>query len=446
MYSKEDILRVLDEQQVQFLVLWFTDITGIVKSVTIPASRAAQIIDNGMSFDGSSIEGFARVAESDMALRPDLNTFAILPWESAEASTARLICDVYTPYGDAFIGDPRAALQRVLKSAAELGYSFKCGVELEFFLFNSEREKPVLPLRPHDEASYFDLSNDFTHGIRRAMITTLSDLSIQVDSAHHEIGSGQHEIDLDYNDALTCADQVLTARVALRTIAQRKGMYCTFMPRPSADLPGSGMHTHQSLHDLDSGLNVFADPEQDRGLSETARFFLAGQLAHAPAMCALLAPLVNSYKRLGVSFEAPRYIAWGHVNRGGAAVIRVPHINRGHEEHTRLEIRCPDPSANPYLAFAVMLAAGLDGIEQRMPLQDALEESLLERDRRQKRAIPFLPTSLDEALEALRQDDVIQGALGPYITDRYLAAKQQELEDYHQQVTAWELERYLTRF
>lgn len=446
MYSKADVMRAFEEQQVRFVVLWFTDITGIVKSVTIPASRAQRIIENGMSFDGSSIEGFARVAESDMVLKPDLNTFAILPWEAPEARTARLICNVYTPSGEPFIGDPRTVLQKMLKRATDLGFSFKTGVELEFFLFQSEREKPVFPLRPHDEASYFDLSNDFTYGIRRAMIDTLSDLDIQVDSAHHEIGFGQHEIDLDYADALTCADQVLTARVALRTVAQRKGMYCTFMPRPQADLPGSGMHTHQSLHDIQSGENVFADPEREYGLSETARYFLAGQLAHARGMCAVLAPLVNSYKRLGVSFEAPVYVAWGHVNRAGAAVIRVPHIASGREEHTRLEIRCPDPSTNPYLALTVMLAAGLDGIEQRMSLQDAVEESLLGRERRSRRVLPTLPLSLGEAVDALSQDDVILGALGTYVSDRYLAAKRQELEDYNRQVTAWELDRYLTRF
>lgn len=446
MYSKNDVLQALEEHQVHFVVLWFTDITGIVKNVTIPRSRAESIIDHGMSFDGSSIEGFARIAESDMILQPDLNTFAILPWEPADSRTARLICNVHTPQGDPFIGDPRQVLQRQLRRAAEMGYSFKTGVELEFFLFQTDKDKPIFPLTPNDESSYFDISSDFVHQTRRKMINTLTRLDINVDSAHHEIGFGQHEIDLDYAPALTCADQVLTGRVALRTVAQRNGFLCTFMPRPSAHLPGSGMHTHQSLHDFRTNANCFADPDGEYGLSETARFFLAGQLAHARAMCAVLAPLVNSYKRLGVSFEAPMYVSWGHVNRGGASVIRVPHIAPGREAHTRLEIRCPDPSANPYLAFAAMLAAGLDGIEHRFELQEAMQESVLGAEPSVRRKTPMLPTSLGEALEALQDDDVILGALGPYVSDRYLAAKQQELDDYNRQVTAWEIERYISRF
>lgn len=444
--TQEDVLHALDEHHVKFVVLWFTDITGIVKNVTIPRHRVERIFEHGLSFDGSSIEGFARIAESDMVLKPDLSTFAVLPWEGADVSSARLICTVCTPQGDPFIGDPRNALQRVLKHAAEMGYSFKTGVELEFFLFRNDKEKPQFPLTPHDESSYFDISNDFSHGIRRKMVDTLTSLGISVDSAHHEIGFGQHEVDLEYTDALTCADNVLTARVALRTVAQHSQLYCTFMPRPAAMLPGSGMHTHQSLHDIQTDSNVFANPDHEYGLSDTARYFLAGQLAHARAMCAVLAPLVNSYKRIGVSFEAPMYAAWGHVNRGGAAAIRVPHIVPGQEAHTRLEIRCPDPSANPYLAFTVMLAAGLDGIEQRMTLPDAMEESLVRQERSRLRQRQTLPFSLGEALDALEQDDVITGALGPYISDRYLDAKRQELDDYNRQVTAWELERYITRF
>jgi len=317
-------------------------------------------------------------------------------------------------------------------------------MELEFFLFRAD--DATGPLTPHDRSSYFDMSTELAQGVRRKMIGTLQQIGIAVDSAHHEIGSGQHELDFDYNEALVAADNVLTARVAIKTVAQRAGLHCTFMPRPSADLPGSGMHTHQSLHAIDTDENVFADPDHEYGLSETARYFLAGQLAHARAMCAVLAPLVNSYKRLGVSFEAPVYVAWAHVNRAGSSLIRVPHIAPGRESHTRLEIRCPDPSANPYLASAVMLAAGLDGIRQRMPLPDALEETLLRKDRSRLRQIETLPSSLAEALDELEQDDVIMGALGPYISDRYIAAKRQELEDYNRQVTPWEIERYFSRY
>lgn len=444
--TRKSVLGEIEAQQVAFVVLWFSDITGIVKSITIPASRLPDVIDYGLHFDGSSIEGFARVAESDMVLFPDLNTFMVFPWDGPGEKTARLICNVRTPDGDLFIGDPRNVLIRALGEAEEMGFRFKTGMELEFFLFRQDRERGLLPLTPYDEASYFDISNDFSQAMRRRMISTLTDCGIRVDSSHHEIGSGQYEIDLDYGEALMSADQLLTARVALRTIAQHNQLHCTFMPRPSAALPGSGMHTHQSLHEFSSDSNLFSDRSHEYGLSETARYFLAGQLAHARAMCAVLAPLVNSYKRLSVSFEAPVYVTWAHVNRAGAALIRVPHITPGREAHTRLELRCPDPSANPYLASAVMLAAGLDGIRQQMALPEAMEETLLRRERARLRQVETLPRSLDEALDALSQDDVILNALGPYVADRYLAAKRQELEDYHHQITPWEVERYITRY
>ncbi len=444
MTTTDTILSIIDKQQVHFVNLWFTDITGLVKSVTIPANDIEDVIEHGAHFDGSSIEGFARVAESDMVLKPDLSTFAILPWDTPEERTARLICTVHTPEGAPFIGDPRTVLVNALKQAEAMGFTYKTGMELEFFLFRSPESNHLLPLAPHDEASYFDLSTDLAQTIRRKMLATLSELGIRVDSAHHEIGSGQHEIDFHYHSALTSADQVLTARVALKTVAQRNHLHCTFMPRPSEALPGSGMHTHQSLHDANTDENVFVNPEHEYGLSETAQCFLAGQLHHARAMCAVLAPLVNSYKRLGRSFEAPVYVTWAHINR--AALIRVPHISPGKEAHTRLELRCPDPSSNPYLASAVMLMAGLDGIRQQMTLPEALEETLLGQDRSRLRQVEVLPASLGEALDALSQDDVILAALGPYISDRYLAAKRQEFDEYNQQVTPWEIERYLRRY
>jgi glutamine synthetase len=444
--TKESILQTLETEHIQFVVLWFTDITGIVKSVMVPSKKIADVIDYGLHFDGSSVEGFARVAESDMVLKPDLNTFAVFPWDAPTERTGRLICNVHTPDGSPFIGDPRHVLNRAIADACSLGYRFKTGMELEFFLFRQGENGAILPLVPYDEASYFDISNDLAQSMRRQFISTLQDFDILVDSSHHEIGSGQYEVDLDYAEALRSADQLLTARVALRTIARQNHLHCTFMPRPSTHLPGSGMHTHQSLHDLQSDANVFADASHEYGLSETARFFLAGQLVHARAMCAVLAPLINSYKRLSVSFEAPVYVTWAHVNRAGEAVIRVPHIGPGKEAHTRLELRCPDPSSNPYLATAVMLAAGLDGIRQKLSLQDAMEESVLRRDHARLRQVEMLPRSLEEALEALNQDDVIMSALGPYVADRYLAAKRQEIAEYHHEITSWELERYLTRY
>lgn len=438
--------QALTDSKIQFIGLWFTDITGIVKNVTIPLHRAHDVIDNGIHFDGSSVEGFARVAESDMVLKPDPETFAVFPWDHAEEYSARMLCNVTTLAGDPFIGDPRTVLQRTLAEANDLGYAFKIGMELEFFLFKDDPGERSAGLRPVDGSSYFDVPSDVQQSIIHKMMACLMQMGIRVDSMHHEIGSGQFEIDLGYDHVLTAADQLLTARFVIKRVAQEFGLYASFMPRPSMSLPGSGMHTHQSLHDVASDANVFADPSHQYGLSETARYFLAGQLAHARAMSAILSPLVNSYKRLGVSFEAPKYVAWGHVNRAGATVIRVPHIPPGREGHTRLELRCPDPSANPYLAAAVMLASGLDGIRNHLPLPDALDESLLRQDRSRLRQLETLPASLEEAVDELAQDDVILGALGPYISDRYLAAKRQELAEYHQQVTPWELERYLTRY
>ena len=436
-----DVLAAVEQHQIRYVDLWFTDITGSVKNVTIPANRLEAVIEHGEKFDGSSLEGFTRVAESDMLLRPDLNTFTVMPWDHNDARTARLICNVHTPNGDLFIGDPRAALIRMIEQAEALGYSYKTGIELEYFLFV---EDELETLRPLDTDSYFDLSSDNAQAVRRQMMTTLDEMGIEVLSAQHENGSGQHEIDLNFADALTSADRILTARVALKSVARRNGLHCTFMPRPSFDLPGSGMHTHQSLHDKNDDSNVFYAEGHDHSLSEVAEHFLAGQLAHARAMAAVLAPLVNSYKRLGTSFEAPVYVTWAHINR--STLIRVPGIEPDGGEHTRLELRLPDPSSNPYLGAAVMLAAGLDGIRQKMPLANPLEETILRQDRGRLRQVEVLPNSLRQALQVLEEDDVILAALGPYISDRYLASKYKEYESYSNQVTAWELARYLKRY
>lgn len=442
--AREAILDAIKRHGIRFVDLWFSDIMGVVKSITVVAEQIDRVIEYGAQVDGSSIEGFARVAESDMVLVPDLDTFAVLPWNNQDEPTARMICTVHTPQGEPFIGDPRVSLINVLKQAEQMGFGFKTGMEMEFFLFPlDESGRPVIT-ETHDESSYFDISTDSAQSIRRQMLMVLSDMGIGVDSTHSEIGFGQHEIDFSYADALKSADQVLTARVALKTVASRHRMHCTFMPRPSSSLPGSGMHTHQSLHNLKTDENVFADVNHEYGLSETARHFLAGQLCHARAMVGVLAPLVNSYKRLGTSFEAPVYVSWAHINR--TALIRVPNVPKGLESHTRLELRCPDPSSNPYLATAVMLQAGLDGIKQRMPLPAPLEETLLMQNRSRMRQIEVLPQSLGEALEALNQDDVIMAALGPYISDRYQSAKRQELDEYNRYVSGWELERYLRRY
>ena len=444
MATESEILRTVEEQGVQFVALWFTDITGLVKSVMIPAGELANVFENGSHFDGSAIEGFARVAESDMVLVPDTSSFVILPWTDDIDKTARLICSVHTQDGDSFIGDPRSLLIKVLDQAQDMNLRFKTGMELEFFLFPLDGAGAPIVAPNADIAGYFDIPDDPIRSIRRRMLAVLRELGIKVDSTHSETGQGQHEIDFQYDDALRSADNILTARIAMKTIASKYGYYCSFMPRPHVDLPGSGMHTHQSMHDLETGVNLFADSDCEYGLSQTATWFLAGQLEHARAMCAVLAPLVNSYKRLGTSFEAPVNVTWAHVNR--SALIRVPSTAPGKEYHTRLELRCPDPTANPYLAMAVMLQAGLDGIRHKMPLPDPMEETLMQGVPGRMRQIEVLPNSLQEALDALSDDDVILTALGPYVSDRYIAAKRQEYDEYSRQVSAWEIERYLSRF
>jgi glutamine synthetase len=438
------IKSAIDQHDIRFVDLWFTDIIGMVKSVTLPVSQLSQVLNHGAHIDGSSIDGFARVAESDMVVVPDLETFAVLPWHQDAERTARLICNVQTPQGDTFIGDPRTALIRILQDAGQMGFRFKVGVEMEFYVFQTDDDNQPDIRLPYDHASYFDMTTDRAQDLRREMMTMLESLDIQVESTHSEIGEGQHEIDFGYDDALTMADRILTARVALKTVAQRHNLYCAFMPRPRSDMPGSGMHIHQTLHDLKTDDNLFVDVNHEYGLSETARRFLAGQLCHARAMTAILAPLVNSYKRLGTSFEAPSSVSWAHINR--AALIRVPSVMQGMESHRRLELRCPDPSSNPYLAMTVMLYAGLDGIRQQMPAPDPVEESLLMKAPGRLRHVETLPATLGEALEALSNDDVMMEALGPYISDRYVEAKRQEFESYNQYVTQWEIDRYLTRY
>lgn len=434
---KENILSLVEENNIRFIDLWFTDILGIVKSVTIPASKLKSVIVHGSHFDGSSIDGFARVAESDMELHPDLATFQILPWTHPNHPTARLICNVYTSQGDPFIGDPRGALISALDEANQMGYQFKTGMEMEFFIFKDKKHT-------FDDASYFDMPPERTHHIWRELLLMMESLGVKLHSIHSEIAQGQHEFEFAYNDALKSADAILTAKVAIKTVAEQNNLLATFMPRPQTNLPGSGMHTHQSLHEVESDKNLFSDADHEYGLSKIAQHFLAGQLLHARAMTAVLAPLVNSYKRLGKSFEAPTYVTWAHVNR--AALIRVPSIQPGREDHTRLELRCPDPSCNPYLASAVILKAGLDGIRNKLELPDAFEETMFSQKKSRLRKAEILPTTLGEALEALQEDDVILSALGPYIADRFIQAKQQEFDEYNRYVSQWEIDRYFGRY
>lgn len=439
-YSKEQILDLIREHKVDFLNLQFTDIVGIIKNVTIPVSQINDALDHGVWFDGSSIEGFARIAESDMYLQLDLDTYAVIPWESdGDTVTARFICDVFTPNGDPFPGDPRQALKNAIAEATAMGYTFNTGPELEFFLFKPGANGKLEPI-PHDAAGYFDVSTDYATGIRRQMVKALQGFGIVVEASHHEVAIGQHEIDFQYGAALRTADNAVTFRTTLKAIAQKNGLYATFMPKPIAGINGSGMHVHQSLADINTGKNAFHDKDDERGLSLLARQYVAGLLEHAPGMSAVLAPLVNSYKRLVPGYEAPVYLSWGQTNR--SALVRVPRITKGRTQATRIELRCPDPSANPYLAFAVMLKAGLDGIKRGLTPPAAAEEDLYHIDPR-SRALTTLPGSLGEALEALQRDEVVQQALGPHIYERFIEAKQQEWDEYRLYVSQWELDRYL---
>lgn len=440
--SKTEILNRTEINNIRFVDLQFTDIVGVVKNVTIPIHELPAALENGIWFDGSSIEGFARVAESDMHLRPDLSTFAIVPWLKGEDATARLICDVYTPEGIPFQGDPRGVLRNVLNDAREMGFQYFTGPELEFFLLKPHSDGSLIPPKPHDARSYFDAPSDMAAGLRRNMAATLEALGLDVEAMHHEGAPGQHEIDFRYSDALKTADSAVTLRVALKVIAQLNGLYCSFMPKPIRGMSGSGMHVHQSLAYTANGKNAFADPGDPHGLSLIAKQFIAGQLYHSRGMCAVLAPLVNSYKRLVAGYEAPVYITWARINR--SALIRVPRSSD--DSLTRLELRCPDPSCNPYLAFAVMLAAGLDGIRRNLPVPEATEENiyLIENQKQPKSSI--LPDSLDQALDELERDDLICNALGPHLVERFISAKRQEWEDYRLSVTPWELEKYLPNY
>ncbi len=433
---------------IRFIQLQFTDVLGIVKAVTIPISQLAGSVQHGTWFDGSSIEGFTRIAESDQYLMPDMSTFAEIPWQPASGprGTARIICDVFTPRGEPFVGDPRFVLRRQVERARKLGYVVNMGPELEFFLFHRDANGKVAPL-PHDLAGYFDFSTDLAQEVRQDMVDALEAFGIKVEAAHHEVAAGQHEIDFEYSDALRTADNAVTFKFALKAIAQQHGLYATFMPKPIFGINGSGMHTHQSLYSIAEQRNAFADPANKYGLSDLARSYMAGVLAHARSMIAILAPTVNSYKRLVPGYEAPTYITWGRTNR--SALIRVPMISPGKTiEGTRAEIRCPDPSSNTYLAFAVMIAAGLDGVEKGLPLSDPVEESLFEMDaaRVSERGIKELPGTLGEAMDELRSDPVICEALGEHVLEHYLEAKQAEWDDYRTQVTQWELDRYLEAF
>ena len=446
------VMKLAEERNLRFISLQFSDIVGSVKSVQVPMHQLEEAVEHGKWFDGSSIEGFTRIAESDMFLMPDLSTFSPIPWEPGIApdgsklatGSARVICDVFDPNGQPFPGDPRGVLKRQVERAKKLGFTFNTGPELEFFLLRRDNGS-VEPL-PHDAAGYFDLSEDLGTEVRKEMMNSLEDYGIRVETAHHEVATGQHEIDFQYADALRTADNAVTFKTTLKAIAASRGLYATFMPKPFFGINGSGMHCHMSLWDDKKGRNAFSDPKDPYGLSEMARSYIAGVLEHARGMIAVLAPLVNSYKRLVPGFEAPVYIGWARINR--SALIRIPQISKGSLNSVRIELRCPDPSSNPYLAFAAMLAAGMDGMDRKLTPPDPVEENLYHLDpaKLESRKIRQLPGTLREALDELSRDEVIHDALGDHVLERFVEAKTEEWDEYRTQVSGWEVDRYLEAF
>lgn len=440
-YSKEDIIRLADENDVEFIRMQFTDIFGQMKNVAITRAQLEKALNNQIMIDGSSIEGFTRIHESDQYLHPDLDTFVILPWRPQHERVARLICDVYNPDGTPFVGDPRHVLKNVLDKAAKLGYTFNVGPECEFFLFDTdEHGRPTT--QTSDEAGYFDLGPlDHGEGTRREICIALEALGFEIEASHHEVAAGQHEIDFKYADALTAADNIMTFKLAVKTIAQRNGLHATFMPKPIFGMNGSGMHTNMSL--FKDGKNIFFDENGERKLSREAYSFIAGLLEHAKSLVAVTNPLVNSYKRLVPGYEAPVYLAWSASNR--SALIRIP-AARG--QSTRVELRCPDPSCNPYLALAVCLAAGLDGIERGLVPPEEVTENIFSMDARTRadNGIDNLPGTLFEALELMKRDPLMADTLGPHAYESFLAGKYHEWDTYRTQVTEWEIEQYMVLF
>ncbi len=441
-YTKDDIFRMVEEEDVEFIRLQFTDIFGTLKNIAITSSQLEKALDNKCMFDGSSVEGFVRIEESDMYLYPDYDTFEIFPWRPQQGKVARLICDVYTPDGKPFEGDPRWILKKTIKEANDLGYRFDVGPECEFFLFHTD-DNGLPTTLSHEKAGYFDLGpNDLGENIRRDMVLTLEDMGFEIEASHHEVAPAQHEIDFKYDEVLKTADNIQTFKMTVKTIAKRHGLYATFMPKPKFGISGSGMHINMSLA-TEEGKNIFADENGKIGLSDDAYHFIAGIMKHARGMSAITNPLVNSYKRLVPGYEAPVYIAWSAKNR--SPLIRIP-ASRGNG--TRVELRNPDPTANPYLVLALCLAAGLDGIKNKIEVPESVDCNIYEMTPGERRAagIENMPADLKEAVDCLVADEFLCSVLGEHITTKYVEAKMKEWENYTTRVSQWEIDEYLYKY
>jgi glutamine synthetase len=436
--SRKHVLSRVDKDKVEFVLLWFTDLEGHLKSFAITPSELEDALDDGMGFDGSSITGFNAIEESDMVAIPDPETFQLMPWKQGERKVARMICDVVTPDGNAYEGDPRYVLRRALERMTSMGFdTFNVGPELEYFIFKDDTGTETL-----DEGGYFAQTTlDAASDLRQDTVAALEGMGIPIEYVHHEVGPSQHEIDMRYASALDMADHTLTYRLIVKEIAKKAGFHATFMPKPIFGENGSGMHTHQSL--FSDGRNAFFDADDEWHLSDVGKAFIAGQLHHAREIAAVFAQWVNSYKRLVPGYEAPVYVAWSRRNR--SALIRIPLYKPGAEQATRAEIRCPDPACNPYLTFAALLHAGLEGIEQGYELPAPMETNLyhLTAEQRRERGIVSLPETLGEAIDELSQSDLARKALGPHIFDRYVELKRKEWDEYRVQLTEWEMEKYL---
>ncbi len=440
-YSKEDIMELVKDEDVEFIRLQFTDMFGSLKNVAVTASQLQKALDNKCMFDGSSIEGFVRIEESDMYLYPDLGTLEIFPWRPQQGKVARLICDVYRPNGEPFEGDPRYILKRAVKEAEDMGYKFEVGPECEFFLFHTD-ENGMPTTLTHEKAGYFDLGPlDLGENARRDMVLTLEDMGFVIEASHHEVAPAQHEIDFKYDEALATADNIMTFKLAVKTIAKRHGLHATFMPKPKYGVNGSGMHINMSL--FRDGKNIFDDPSDKLGLSQEAYYFIGGIIRHMKGMTAVTNPLVNSYKRLVPGYEAPVHIAWSGTNR--SPLIRIP-STRG--EGTRIELRCPDPSANPYLALAVCLRAGLDGIVNKIQPPASVDCNIfaMSEEEKKKLGIEAIPGTLIEAVGELEKDELMRETLGRHVSEKYIEAKKAEWAYYRSQVTDWEINQYLNQF
>jgi glutamine synthetase len=439
-FDKDYVLKTVEERGVHFVRFWFTDVLGMLKSFAVTDTELEGAFEEGMGFDGSSIDGFTRIQESDMVAFPDSSTFQVLPWRPSEQGVGRMFCDIMKPDGQPFEGDPRYALKRILKKAADMGYTMYVGPELEFFYFADDQDTEII-----DQGGYFDLTPlDVASDLRRETVLTLEKMGIPVEYSHHEVAPSQHEIDLRYADALSMADNVMTYRLVVKEIAMANGVYATFMPKPIFGQNGSGMHTHQSLFSKEG--NAFFDANDPEGfnLSKIAKHYIAGLLKYAPEFCAVTNPLVNSYKRLVPGYEAPVYISWARRNR--SAMVRVPMYKPGKENATRLELRSPDPSANPYLAFAVMLGAGLKGIEEELPLMPEASNNIFNMTEAELDAagIGILPGTLGAAIERFAESELMAEVLGKHIHEFYVDNKRAEWDAYRLQVSQWELDRYLS--